>query len=51
MKKAALILATVAALAVAAIAPASAQGTRTNYSSLAAFPLILGVGYKVVVTI
>ena len=42
MKNAALILATVAALAVAAIAPAAAQGYK---SSTASFPMLLGVGY------
>ena len=46
MKNAALILAMVTALAVAAIAPAKAQCARpANRTSLAAFPLVLGVGY------
>jgi hypothetical protein len=42
MKNAVLILATVAALAVAVVAPAKAQGSVTTRM---AFPMLLGVGY------
>ena len=44
MKNAAIILATVAALAVSALTPAKAQGCVVTHKTLA-FPLILGVGY------
>jgi hypothetical protein len=44
MKNAAIILATIAALAVSAMAPAKAQGYVTTNKTLN-FPLLLGVGY------